>query len=44
VLLIPKWVTTANIESTVIKDKWISVSKLWHPCGGRAPVRRAGIK
>jgi D-xylose transport system substrate-binding protein len=28
VLLVPKWVTTANMESTVIKDKWIKASDL----------------
>jgi len=28
VLLIPKWVTADNMEATVIKDKWVSVSKL----------------
>jgi D-xylose transport system substrate-binding protein len=27
-LLTPKWVTATNMESTVIKDKWVSVSQL----------------
>ena len=27
-LLTPKWVTTANMESTVIKDKWVSPKSL----------------
>jgi len=28
VLLIPKWVTTENMQSTVIKDKWVKASVL----------------
>jgi D-xylose transport system substrate-binding protein len=28
VLLVPKWVTAANMESTVIKDKWIKPADL----------------
>ena len=28
VLLIPKWVTTENMQSTVVKDKWVKASVL----------------
>jgi D-xylose transport system substrate-binding protein len=42
VLLIPKWVTTANMNSTVIADKFVPAKQL---CSGKfaAPCNAAGI-
>jgi len=43
VLLTPKWVTAANMQATVIKDKWIKVSALCISAVKTACVA-AGIK
>ena len=43
VLLTPKWVTTANMASTVVADKFVTVAQL---CVGQyaPPVRRPGYR
>jgi len=43
VLLVPKWVTSANMASTVVKDKWVTVGTLCIKAVAAACVT-AGIK
>ncbi len=43
VLLTPEWVTTKNMESTIIKDKFVPASQI---CAGKyaADCKKYGIK
>jgi D-xylose transport system substrate-binding protein len=43
VLLIPKWITSDNLQATVIKDKWITASQLCISAVAKA-CTAAGIK